>query len=321
MVDSLLTPGDPWFESLCGLSGECLCVYLQAVAYVHSRFPSSALVAVSEGSGSGVLLSYLGESGSGTHLTAAAAISPVLLGQTWFETVVPPVYRWGALFQRKQPLRRYSSSFRGLLDVDRALHCSSLRDFEEILFCYSSTPPSRPGPPSGDPSTAWALGERAHPAKDWGGYWERNEPLRDADEVAVPLLCICSEDDPLLPPPSSLPLHLFQSSPYFLLLVTERGGHCGFALQEEAQEEEGGAIWSHAAVLEYFKVVADFLTAGEREGSGRGGPPEENPTGPRSRSSNPAPLRRRRPPVTRRHRHPAAPCGEETFTWRRSYTR
>ncbi|XP_029956198.1 protein ABHD15 [Salarias fasciatus] len=304
----------------------------QAVSYIRSRLPSSTLVAVSEGSGSGVLLSYLGESGSSTQLTAAAAISPVLLGQRWFEADMPPLYRWGALFQRKRPLRRYASSFRGVLDVDRALRCASLRDLEETLFCSSSSssppPCSRPPSRGRGPPVAWALGERAFPAEDWGGYWERNEPLRDADDVAAPLLCICSRDDPLLPPPSSLPLRLFQSSPFFLLLLTDRGGHCGFALQGAGpggeEEQPGEAVWSHNVVLEYFKVVADFLKVGEREGSGWGGPQEENIQALlRSRSMNPAPLRKRRPPIMRRPRPPAAPFedAEETFTWRRSYTR
>ncbi|KAJ0061599.1 hypothetical protein NL108_005755, partial [Boleophthalmus pectinirostris] len=76
-----------------------------AVAYIHSRYPSSVLLAVSEGSGSGTLLSYLGERGSSSRLTAAAAISPVLLGQVWFETAFPPLYHWGMLYHRKQQLR------------------------------------------------------------------------------------------------------------------------------------------------------------------------------------------------------------------------
>uniref|UniRef100_A0A3Q2QM86 Abhydrolase domain containing 15 n=1 Tax=Fundulus heteroclitus TaxID=8078 RepID=A0A3Q2QM86_FUNHE len=140
------------------------------MAYVRSCHPSSVLVAVSEGSGSGVLL--------------------------------------------------------GKLDVDRALSSSSLRDFEEALFC-SPTKNSSPSPSLRGltPAAAWALGERAYPAQDWESYWGRNEPLRDADEVAVPVLCICSSDDPLLPPASKLPLSLFQSNPYFLLALTDRGGH------------------------------------------------------------------------------------------------
>ncbi|CAK6971422.1 protein ABHD15 [Scomber scombrus] len=319
----------------------------QAIAYIHSCHPSSMLVAVSEGSGSGILLSYLGECGSSSHLMAAATISPVLLGQLWFETAMPPIYRSGALFHRKLQLSRYGSSFRAVLDVDRALSCSSLRDFEETLFCSSVhhkwTPPRPPkgsvnsGLSSGSssprglaPSVAWGLGERASPAKDWNSYWERNEPLRDADEVAVPVLCICSRDDPLLPPTSTVPLPLFQSNPYFLLVLTDGGGHCGFCL-ESRQESEGGRIgkeeveegnWSHIAVLEYFRVMADFLK-GEEKDVPTG---EYSHAGQRSRISNVAPPRRRRAAMMRRPR-PQAPgqtfveAEEENFTWKRSYTR
>ncbi|KAJ4930167.1 hypothetical protein JOQ06_019180 [Pogonophryne albipinna] len=304
----------------------------QVVAYVHSRHPSSVMVAVSEGSGSGTLRN-LGESGSSSCLKAAAAISPVLRGQLWFETAMPPVYRWGALIHRKLQLSGYESSLRGVLDVDRALSCSSLRDFEETLSC--SRPPKtslNSGPDSPRvlaPSVAWALGERAYPAKDWDNYWERNEPLRDTDEVGVPVLCICSQDDPLLPPASTLPLPLFQSNPYFLLVVTDRGGHCGFTLEgpeeteggrtgKEEEEEEGGN-WSHIAVLEYFRVVADFLKGEEKDG-------EYIQAGQRSRTSNMAPPRRRRANVMRRQRlQPTEErSGDEeegNFTWKRSNTR
>ncbi|XP_031713019.1 protein ABHD15 [Anarrhichthys ocellatus] len=326
----------------------------QAVAYVHNRHPSSVMVAVSEGSGSGVLLSYLGECGSSSYLTAAAAISPVLQGQLWFETAMPSIYRWGVLFHRKLQLSRYASSFRGVLDVDRALSCSSLRDLEETLSCSSAQlQPSTPSPPISSrksrpstgshssrglaPSVAWSLGERAYPAKDWDNYWERNEPLRDADEVAVPVLCIRSRDDPLLPPASTLPIPLFLSNPYFLLVLTDRGGHCGFTL-EGREEMEGGrdgneveekGNWSHIAVLEYFRVVADFLKREERDGVSSDGPRGEySQAGLRSRTSDVAPPRRRRANMIRKQRlETPEECSadaeeeEENFTWTRSYTR
>lgn len=318
----------------------------QAIVYVHSRHPSSSLFAVSEGSGSGILLSYLGESGSSSYLTAAAAISPVLLGQQWFETALPPIYRWWILFQRKMQLRRYASSFRGVLDVDQALSCFSLRDFEETLSCSSaqfqenksrlsinsSSPWIGSGPSAQGltPSMAWALGERAYPADDWDSYWERNEPLRDADEVAVPVLCICSQDDPLLPPASSLPLPLFKSNPFFLLALTDIGGHCGFTLDGEVEEmrdektssnEVEGDNWSHLAVLEYFKVVADFLKREERENT-IWGASADCLVGQLNRTTSMAALRRRK--NMRRPRPLAEQCSvevEENFTWKRSYTR
>ncbi|XP_041863765.1 protein ABHD15 [Melanotaenia boesemani] len=304
----------------------------QAVVYVHSRHPSSVLVAVSEGSGSGVLLSYLGECGSSTYLTAAAAISPVLLGQMWFETVMPPIYRWGALFHRKLQLSRYANSFRGVLDVDHALSCSTLRDFEEAIFCSSAQIQGGPPSPGGflnngspslrgmAPSVAWTLGERAYPPKDWESYWWRNEPLRDADEVAVPVLCICSSDDPLLSPASTLPFSLFLSNPYFLLVLTDRGGHCGFSMEGSEQMEESEERWSHITVLEYFRVVADFL---KKDGASWTSPVE---TGPRSRMNTMA-HRRKKGTMLRRLRPQQFEQSSQddvdggNFTWKRSYTR
>lgn len=330
-------------------------LFPQALQYIHSRHPSSSLVAVSEGSGSGILLSYLGECGSSTYLTAAAAISPVLLGQLWFETAMPPVYRLGALFHRKMQLSRweklkchsnvllvitsvnwietklcssgvrYESTFRDVLDVDRALRCSSLKDFEETLFCASAQiqQVSRPvnyGLRSG--SHCWTVGERSHPAKDWDKYWDRNEPLRDADEVAIPVLCICSRDDPLLPPASTLPLSLFQTNPYFLLVLTDRGGHCGFTVeaQKEMEEEVTEGRWSHVVVLEYFKAVADFLKA---DSCALG---EYDHMEQRNRTSYAGPPRRRRSTLMRRQRsqvpeRSSMDTKDGNFTWKRSYTR
>ncbi|KAK2828250.1 hypothetical protein Q5P01_019284 [Channa striata] len=324
----------------------------QAVQYIHSRHPSSMLLAVSEGSGSGILLSYLGECGSSTYLTAAAAISPVLLGQLWFETAMPPIYRSGALFQRKLLLDRYSSSFKAVIDVDRALSCSTLKDFEETLFCSSAQIQQRTSMPRVSSlnsalrpgshaqqgvaaSAAWTLGERAYAAKNWDSYWDRNEPLRDADEVAVPVLCICSRDDPILPPASTLPLPLFQNNPYFLLLMTDKGGHCGFTLEGHDKVKEGSSgneeveesNWSHAVVLEYFRAVADFLGREARDVAHCGGAQGEfSQSEHKNRSSNRAPPRRRRTNTMKRPR-PQAPgqssgnAEEGNFMWRRSYTR
>lgn len=228
-------------------------------------------------------------------------------------------------------LFRYKSSFGGILDTDRALRSSSLRDFEETLFCSSPDPvpphPPRPHARGLSPSAVWALGERAYPAGDWDSYWERNEPLRDADDVAVPLLCILSSDDPLLPAASSLPVSLFQNNPYFLLALTERGGHCGFALEHQerwdgAQAGESGN-WSHAVVLEYFRRVADFLRLEEGDVLGRN--ELEGETSLRSRINMAAPRRRRAITMRRTRPRAAELSGADSedgkFAWKRSYTR
>ncbi|XP_074969236.1 protein ABHD15 [Phalacrocorax aristotelis] len=236
----------------------------EAVTYLRCRHPAALLLAVSEGSGSGLLLAYLGESGSSSRLAAAACISPIFRGRDWFEAGMPWLYEWPLLLHLKRGLSRYAGSLAEAVDVDRLLGSRSLRELEEALFCRTKSRPST-----------------------WEAYWERNEPLRDADEAAVPVLCLCSADDPVRGPPArSLPLELFCSSPYFFLLLTPRGGHCGFPRRGP------GRCWGHEAVLEYFRAMAEFLRAEER------------------RKGLPRPRRRRGPAV-----EPPA------FTWQRSYTR
>ncbi|NWR65164.1 ABH15 protein, partial [Bucorvus abyssinicus] len=209
----------------------------EAVTYLRCRHPAASLLAVSEGSGSGLLLAYLGESGFSSRLAAAACISPIFRGRDWFEAGMPWLYEWPLLLHLKRGLSRSVGS----LGTGRTGGGRSLRELEEALFCR---------------------------AAGWEAYWERNEPLRDADEAAVPLLCLCSADDPVRGPPArSLPRRLFRSSPYLFLLLTRRGGHCGFPRRPAG----AGRCWGHEAVLEFLRAAAEFLRAEERP-RGRGRP-------------------------------------------------
>lgn len=79
---------------------------VQAIQYIQRRHPGSVLFAVSEGSGSGLMLSYLGECGSSSNLVAAACISPVFHGQLFFEMPFPKLYHEAALLYRKLQLSR-----------------------------------------------------------------------------------------------------------------------------------------------------------------------------------------------------------------------
>ncbi|KFM06775.1 Abhydrolase domain-containing protein 15, partial [Aptenodytes forsteri] len=203
----------------------------EAVTYLRCRHPAASLLAVSEGSGSGLLLAYLGESGSSSRLAAAACISPIFRGRDWFEAGMPWLYECPLLLHLK----------RGLSSLATTCSLARLRLLQHLGV---------PWPRDVSPRRS---------STGWEAYWERNEPLRDADEAAVPVLCLCSADDPVRGPPArSLPLELFRSSPYFFLLLTPRGGHCGFP------QRGPGRCWGHEAVLEYFRAMAEFLRAEER---------------------------------------------------------
>lgn len=79
----------------------------EAVTYIRFRHPACPLFAVSEGSGSALLLSYLGECGSSSYVTGAACISPVLRCREWFETGLPWPYERGFLLHQKIALSRW----------------------------------------------------------------------------------------------------------------------------------------------------------------------------------------------------------------------
>lgn len=158
---------------------------------------------------------------------------------------------------------------------------------------------------------------------NWAGYWERNEPLRDADEVAVPVLCLYSTDDPLLPPASTLPMSIFQNSPYFFLALTSQGSHCGF-LQQDPQTT---ASWSHVAMLEYFQVVTEFFRIEERNCIKEGfvacdlAQGLRQKTGVMTNGRRRAMLRRESPVLGSPHSSLVTFEEQESFIWNRSYTR
>ncbi|XP_042627152.1 protein ABHD15 isoform X2 [Cyprinus carpio] len=215
----------------------------EAVRYIRYRQPAGQIYAVSESTGSGLLLSYLGECGSSSYVTAAACLSPVFRCQSWFESGPTWLFHWALLLYQKICLSRYKTVLGELVHTDNLFSSCSLKAMEEALFCHSGL-----------------KGTTTEGAGSWEVYWEHNDPLRDIDEVAIPVLCVCSQDDPIRGDPhATLPLELFESNPHFFLLLTNHGGHCGFSTSDE-----GPIVWSHQAVLEFFRATTDFFAAEER---------------------------------------------------------
>ncbi|GMH83891.1 hypothetical protein TrVE_jg5461 [Triparma verrucosa] len=62
---------------------------------------------------------------------------------------------------------------------------------------------------------------------DAKAYMRRISPLRDLEEVSIPLLNLHALDDPLLTP-STIPLNLPNLNPYIMFGLTPTGGHCGW---------------------------------------------------------------------------------------------
>ncbi|KAM9732731.1 protein ABHD15 [Menidia menidia] len=248
----------------------------EAVRYIRYRQPAGRLYAVSESSGSGLLLSYLGECGSSSYVTAAVCLSPVFRCQSWFENGPCWPLQWVLALYQKMCLSRYRTALGEIMQTDALFSSCSLRAVEEALFSHTG----RVGCPQTVP-TGTGNG-CSNTSAAWDAYWERNEPLRDVDEVAIPVLSVCAKDDPIRgDAQTTLPLELFETNPHFFLLLTERGGHCGFSAQSERRAAGAPAAfgsaaaphaatgssdtnWSHLVVLEFFRATTDFFNAEER---------------------------------------------------------
>ncbi|KAM8904162.1 protein ABHD15 [Spinachia spinachia] len=234
----------------------------EAVRYIRHRQPAGRLYAVSESTGSGLLLSYLGECGSSSYMTAAVCLSPVFRCQSWFESGLCRPLQWALVLYQKVCLSRYKTVLGENVQTDALFSSCSLRGLEEALFCQTGQVGSAPAAPTGTSSLCNASGT-------WDSYWERNEPLRDVDEVAIPVLSVCAQDDPVRgDAQSTVPFELFETNPHFFLLLTGRGSHCGFSNRPDAGAAGGTESrwtdWSHGALLEFFRATTDFFAAEER---------------------------------------------------------
>lgn len=175
---------------------------------------------------------------------------------------------------------RYASALEDTVDTGKLFRSGSLREFEETLFCHTKSFPI-----------------------SWDTYWDLNDPLRDVDEAAVPVLCVCSADDPVCGPPDrTLPAELFHTNPYFFLLLSSHGGHCGFLRPEPLP------AWSHEVILDSFRALTEFFRMEERmKGLSRR---RTSFLGGRSRWGG----------LQNREDSPSSNL-EEIFNWTRSYTR
>ncbi|XP_077510680.1 protein ABHD15-like [Amblyomma americanum] len=210
----------------------------QAVRFLRAHYGRCRVAVLGFGTGADLLLAYLGDTGSSSGLLAAVAVSPLYEPEKLLEQSPWPI---GVL--RRRALQRVVSEHCGVLcraevspvDVDGALSASSWQDVEQKVLW----------PACGATSAAQ--------------YWERNAPLRDADDMATPLLCVSSADDPAVPE-WALPMDIFQSDPQLLLLLTEHGGHCGFVAGLGCSSPTVPRSWADGVALDFIAATLDFTT-------------------------------------------------------------
>ena len=206
----------------------------EAIKYIKAIHPKARIVAAGFCFGADLLMSYLGEFGSSAHLSAAVCISPCYDARELFDVLSKTTLGlWGSLWRRfflfiaKQHLFRHWSALTSVLDPLSAADATTLNEFESLFSA------------------------KLNGFNSLADYWEDNNPLRGVDDIAVPVLCIHSKDDQLVPP-SRIPYELFTIYPNLMLLQYDKGGYGGFIAGADME------FWTNRICLEYFSAVLNF---------------------------------------------------------------
>lgn len=211
----------------------------QLVKYVRDRYPRQGIISMGFGSGADLLLSYLGDYGSSSFFLASVAISPLYDPQTnlcdsdqHLSILNKPLHLLH-LLREKWLLYKHSSSIPQNVDIYETLKSANFKELFQNSY--------------------YKLNENRDPEQ----FWERNNPLRDVDDISAPLLCISSLDDPFCSP-DTIPYDIFSIYPNMSLVTTEIGGHCGYV---ESSEETGEwKSWAVSLAMDYIQSVITFTS-------------------------------------------------------------
>jgi uncharacterized protein len=180
-----------------------------AARTLASRDPDAPLYGLGVSLGGNVLLKWLGETGAGGPLHAAATISvpyDLLAACRYLERTAARVYV--AYFMRTLKAKALEVRARfpaetAQLDWERVRRARTLRELDQHL-----TAP-------------------LHGFADADDYYRRSGALPHLAGIAVPTLCISADDDPFLPA-EVIARARAAASPHVRFAVTPWGGHAGF---------------------------------------------------------------------------------------------
>jgi predicted alpha/beta-fold hydrolase len=150
-------------------------------------------------------------------LDLARAANAIEWKQNWF-------YQWHFMRDLRRRLRLKARLFPDVYTADGLDRIRTIRQFDERY-------------------TAPLNGFR-----DAADYYHRASALRVIDRIRVPTLIITAEDDPFIPvasfrePPVS-------TNPHLSVVITRRGGHCGFIAPRDGDDDDG--YWAEGRIVDF----------------------------------------------------------------------
>lgn len=203
----------------------------QVVKYIHGRYPKALITMLGYGTGCSILLSYLGEFGSSANICAGACVSACFDHTERFSKDITGLYDFLYLTKLKCSIGAHSSALSKQINFTDLLKTWSYRQFDEIVY------------------------SKLYGFNNVDEFWDKNNPLRDVDEIAVPLLFINSLDDPFYSD-IKIPYELCKYYPHFFMVATNAGGHCSFV------DNICDVTWAEKLALDYIDSVLEFTNKG-----------------------------------------------------------
>lgn len=196
----------------------------EQLARIRERFPESPFYGVGVSAGSGLLTRYLGEEGRRSLIRAGVAYCPGYdISVAWGR--VPAMYSQAMAKRLKRHFLEPHAAMLGHLKGYQA--CLATRDLAEFHAHFYDI--------AG--------------CADIDAYYARSNPVLVFDKVAVPVMIINADDDPVCVAQNALDhMEAVRRVPDALLVRTARGSHCAFF--------EGWMARSWAN-----RLIADYLVA------------------------------------------------------------
>jgi len=207
------------------------------VAHVHGRFPRALLYAVGMSAGANVVTKYIGETGDRCLLAGAVSMAngfdwnrgTKLLRSSWW---------WDFAIMHDSRQVFYSAHRKLYSDPESPLHgrvcpkavwsSRGMRDFDEAFHV------------------------KVHQYDSVEAYYEANSCIADLPGIAVPMLFLHAEDDPLVSC-RLIPAQTLYANPNCIIAISNRGGHLGWA-QGWLPCRASSATWAE-------EVAADYIAA------------------------------------------------------------
>jgi predicted alpha/beta-fold hydrolase len=204
----------------------------EQLAHIREQFPDSPLYAVGTSAGSALLARYLGEEGPNSCIRAAVAYCPGYdISVAWSR--VRPFYARALTRVVKRHFLEPNAPLFAHLDTFSA--------------CMAAT----------DPAAFHAHFYELAGYRSYDEYLAGTNPVQLFGQIAVPVLVINADDDPVCVVENTLDhLGVFQRTPDALLVRTKHGSHCGFF------EGWTAGSWANRLMAEYLCAVHDYLQRG-----------------------------------------------------------